>query len=68
LHAEGRINLLPWEQWQQFKPMDASTPLSGQKQAFELIRSLTERDCPFKDKEKGRKFFTQVTGLAETLI
>jgi hypothetical protein len=32
-----------------------------------LVRSLIQRDHPFKDKDEARKFFTQVTGSFKNL-
>ena len=50
-----------------FDQVDSSTPRDRQKDAFELVRSLIQRDYPFKDKEEARKFFTQVTGSFKNL-
>ena len=50
-----------------FDPVDASTPQDRQKDAFELIRGLIQRDYPFKDKDEARSFFTQLTGLFKNL-
>jgi V/A-type H+-transporting ATPase subunit A len=50
-----------------FDPVDASTPLERQKESFELVRSLIQRDYPFKDKDEARRFFTQLTGLLKNL-
>jgi len=50
-----------------FDQVDSSTPRDRQKDAFELVRSLIQRDYPFKDKDEARKFFTQVTGSFKNL-
>jgi V/A-type H+/Na+-transporting ATPase subunit A len=50
-----------------FDKVDASTPQERQKEAFELVRGLIQRDYPFKDKDEARKFFTQLTGLLKNL-
>jgi V/A-type H+-transporting ATPase subunit A len=50
-----------------FDAVDASTPQARQKESFELVRSLVQRDYPFRDKEEARRFFTQLTGLFKNL-
>ena len=50
-----------------FDTVDASTPTDRQKVAFELVRSLIQRDYPFKDKDEARTVFTQLTGLLRNL-
>jgi len=50
-----------------FDQVDASTPPERQKESFELVRSLIQRDYPFKDKDQARRFFTQLTGLLKNL-
>jgi len=50
-----------------FDPVDASTSQARQREAFELVRSLVQRDYPFKDKEEARAFFTRLTGLVKNL-
>jgi V/A-type H+/Na+-transporting ATPase subunit A len=50
-----------------FDQVDASTSQERQKETFELVRGLIQRDYPFKDKEEARKFFTQLTGLLKNL-
>ncbi len=50
-----------------FDQVDASTPQDRQKEAFELVRGLIQRDYPFKDREEARRFFTQLTGLVKNL-
>jgi len=50
-----------------FDKIDASTPEARQKESFELVRSLIQRDYPFKDKDEARGFFTQLTGLLKNL-
>jgi V/A-type H+/Na+-transporting ATPase subunit A len=46
-----------------FDKVDASTSQDRQKDAFELVRGLIQRDYPFNDREEARRFFTQLTGL-----
>jgi V/A-type H+-transporting ATPase subunit A len=50
-----------------FDPIDASTPQERQKETFELVRGLIQRDYPFQDREEARGFFTQLTGLMKNL-
>jgi V/A-type H+-transporting ATPase subunit A len=50
-----------------FDKVDASTTQERQKDTFELVRRLIQRDYPFKDKEEARKFFTELTRLLKNL-
>ena len=50
-----------------FDQVDASTTQERQKETFELMHRLVQRDYPFKDKEEGRQFFTQLTRLFKNL-
>jgi V/A-type H+-transporting ATPase subunit A len=50
-----------------FDQVDASTSQERQKETFELVQGLVQRDYPFKDKEEARKFFTQLTRLFKNL-
>jgi len=50
-----------------FDQVDASTSQERQKETFELVRSLIQRDYPLKDKQEAQKFFTQLTGLLKNL-
>jgi V/A-type H+-transporting ATPase subunit A len=50
-----------------FDKVDASTPQDRQRDTFELVRGLIQRDYPFKDKEEARKFFTELTRLLKNL-
>jgi V/A-type H+-transporting ATPase subunit A len=50
-----------------FDKVDASTPQERQRDTFELVRGLIQRDYPFKDKEEARKFFTELTRLLKNL-
>ena len=50
-----------------FDPVDASTSQARQREAFELVRGLVQRDYPFKDKDEARTFFTRLTGLLKNL-
>jgi V/A-type H+-transporting ATPase subunit A len=50
-----------------FDKVDASTTQERQKDTFELVRRLIQRDYPFKDKEEARKFFTELTRLMKNL-
>ncbi len=50
-----------------FDKVDASTPIERQKESFELVRDLVQRDYPFEDKEEAQRFFTQLTGLFKNL-
>jgi V/A-type H+-transporting ATPase subunit A len=50
-----------------FDKVDASTPQARQKEAFELVRSLVQRDYPFDGKEEARRFFTRLTGLLKNM-
>jgi len=50
-----------------FDQVDASTTQERQKETFELMHRLVQRDYPFKDKEEGRQFFTQLIRLFKNL-
>jgi V/A-type H+-transporting ATPase subunit A len=50
-----------------FDEVDASTSQQRQKDTFELVHRLIQRDYPFKDKEEARKFFTELTRLLKNL-
>jgi V/A-type H+-transporting ATPase subunit A len=50
-----------------FDEVDASTTQERQKETFELVHRLIQRDYPFKDKEEVRKFFTELTRLLKNL-
>jgi V/A-type H+/Na+-transporting ATPase subunit A len=50
-----------------YDPVDVSVPLERQKEVFILVRSLIQRDYPFKGKDEARSFFTQLTGLLKNL-
>ena len=50
-----------------FDKVDASTSQERQRDTFELVRGLIQRDYPFKDKEEARKFFTELTRLLKNL-
>ena len=50
-----------------FDQVDASTTQERQKETFELMHRLAQRDYPLKDKEEGRQFFTQLTRLFKNL-
>src|SRR6516225_1643553 len=50
-----------------FDEVDASTTQERQKETFELVHRLIQRDYPFKDKEEARKFFTELTRLLKNL-
>jgi V/A-type H+-transporting ATPase subunit A len=50
-----------------FDKVDASTTQERQKETFELVRRLVQRDYPFKDKDEVRKFFTELTRLLKNL-
>jgi V/A-type H+/Na+-transporting ATPase subunit A len=50
-----------------FDQVEASTPRDRQKESFESVRELIQRDYPFKDKDEARRFFTQLTGLFKNM-
>jgi V/A-type H+-transporting ATPase subunit A len=50
-----------------YDAVDVSVPLERQQEVFTLVRSLIQRDYPFKGKEEARSFFTQLTGLLKNL-
>ena len=50
-----------------FDAVDAAVPIDRQKEAFGMLREVTERDYHFKDKEQARDFFTRLTGLFKNL-
>ena len=47
--------------------VDVSVSLERQKEAFNLVRGLIQRDYPFKGKDEVRSFFTQLTSLIKNL-
>jgi len=50
-----------------FDPVDVSTSLERQQEAFSLVKRIVERDHRFRDKEQARDYFTQMTGLFKNL-
>jgi len=50
-----------------YDAVDASTPIERQLESFGLVRSLIQRDYPFKDKEEARQFFTKLSALFKNL-
>jgi V/A-type H+-transporting ATPase subunit A len=50
-----------------FDPVDVSASQERQSETFELVRTLIQRDYPFKDKDEARRFFTRLTGLLKNL-
>jgi V/A-type H+-transporting ATPase subunit A len=50
-----------------FDEVDASTTQDRQKDTFELVRHVIQRDYPFKDKEEARRFFIELTRLMKNL-
>ena len=50
-----------------FDPVDVSASQERQAETFELVRSLIQRDYPFKDKDEARRFFIRLTGLLKNL-
>src|SRR5215471_2426725 len=50
-----------------FDKVDASTPQARQRESFELVHALIQRDYPFDGKEEARRFFTQLTGVFKNL-
>jgi V/A-type H+-transporting ATPase subunit A len=50
-----------------YDPVDVSTTQDRQKETFDLVYRLIQRDYPFKDKDEVRNFFTQLTGLLKNL-
>ena len=67
IHQKSMFLDMVYLQQDAFDQVDASTPVERQKEAFELVRGLIQRDYPFKDKDEARKFFTQLTGLLKNL-
>ncbi|BDG01456.1 V-type ATP synthase subunit A [Anaeromyxobacter oryzae] len=66
-HQKALLLDMVYLQQDAFDKVDASTPQARQKEAFELVWSLVQRDYAFKDKEESRRFFTQLTGLLKNL-
>ena len=50
-----------------FDPVDISMSTDRQREAFQLVRRLIERDYPFQEKEQIREYFTRQTGLMKNL-
>ena len=42
-------------------------PIERQRESFQLIRRLIEREYAFTEKEQIREYFTQLTGLFKNL-
>ncbi len=67
IHQKSLFLDMVYLQQDAFDPVDISMPQDRQKEAFELVRRLIQRDYPFKDKDEARKFFMQLTGLFKNL-
>ena len=50
-----------------FDPVDVSVPTERQKESFQLLLRLIDREYEFSDKEQIREYFTQLTGLYRNL-
>ncbi len=50
-----------------FDDVDASCPLSRQKENFELVVSLIRQEFNFADKEQARDYFMKTTGLFKNM-
>ena len=50
-----------------FDPVDVSMPTERQKESFQLIRRLINRDYQFSTKDQIREYFTELTGLYKNL-
>jgi V/A-type H+-transporting ATPase subunit A len=50
-----------------FDPVDVSMSRERQRESFELLKGLINREYSFRDKEEARDFFTRVTGLYKNL-
>jgi V/A-type H+/Na+-transporting ATPase subunit A len=50
-----------------YDPVDVSVPLERQREVFNLVRGLIQRDYPFNGKDEAHSFFTQLTGLLKNL-
>ncbi|KTC84457.1 V-type ATP synthase subunit A [Legionella brunensis] len=50
-----------------YDPVDVSVPIERQKELFNLIIKIINKDYEFKDKEAARDFFMKLTGLLKNL-
>jgi V/A-type H+-transporting ATPase subunit A len=50
-----------------FDDVDVSVPLERQRESFNLLKGLVQREYRFKDMDEARKFFTRLTGLYKNL-
>jgi V/A-type H+/Na+-transporting ATPase subunit A len=50
-----------------FDEVDSSTSLDRQKESFQFIRMLLEKDYQFANREEAREFFTRLTDLYKNL-
>ena len=50
-----------------FDPVDISMSTDRQRESFQLVLRLIERDYPFLEKEQIREYFTRQTGLFKNL-
>lgn len=50
-----------------FDPIDITMSTDRQRESFQLVRRLIERDYPFQEKEQIREYFTRQTGLFKNL-
>ncbi len=67
IHQKSLFLDMVYLQQDAFDPVDVSMDQNRQREAFELVRGLIQRDYPFKDKEEARVFFTRLTGLFKNL-
>ncbi len=50
-----------------FDEVDASTDMERQRESFDRIHELVQRDYGFEDKDQVRDYFTRLTGLFKNL-
>ena len=50
-----------------FDAIDASAPLARQKESFQLVNELVNRQYQFEDKSSARDYFMRLTGLCKNL-
>ncbi|HZR82970.1 MAG TPA: V-type ATP synthase subunit A [Candidatus Binatia bacterium] len=66
-HQKSLLLDMVYLQQDAFDAVDASTLPERQREAFELVRSIIQRDYAFGDREEARRFFTQLTGAIKNL-
>jgi V/A-type H+-transporting ATPase subunit A len=66
-HQKAVLVDMAYLQQDAFDDVDASASLERQKQAFDLLYDLVNRNYRFDEKDKVRDYFTRLTGLLKNL-